>query len=396
MKSILLKPGRDRSLRLHHPWVFSGAIAQVQGKPEPGETVAIRAPQGEFLAYGAFSQESKITARVWSWNEEDKIDADFLRRRLRAALDLRRAVVPAQETNALRLIHAESDGLPGLVVDRYADMLVVQCLSTGADLWRDTLVEQLCDLTGLEKVYERSDVEVRTLEGLTRREGWLRGAGELAPFAICENGLKFLVDPIHGQKTGFYLDQRRNRLRLRDFCAGKNILNCFCYTGGFSIYARAGGAKSVVSIDSSRDALVFAQENMRLNGMDGEGVEWLEADVFQALRSFRDQDRVFDLVVLDPPKFAPTAAQAERAARGYKDINLLAFKLLRPGGVLFTFSCSGGIDANLFQKIITGAALDANVEVEIVEMLAQGPDHPIALNFPEGAYLKGLICYVRE
>ncbi|MBE0698671.1 MAG: class I SAM-dependent rRNA methyltransferase [Anaerolineaceae bacterium] len=396
MKSLLLKPGRDRSLMLHHPWIFSGAIAQVQGKPEQGETVAVRAPQGNFLAYAAFSQESKIAARVWSWDEADTVDADFLRRRLQASLELRRALVPTQETNALRLVHAESDGLPGLVVDRYADLLVIQCLSTGAERWRDTLVGLLCDLTGIHNVYERSDVEVRTLEGLPHREGWLQGDGELPPFSISENGLRFLVDPAHGQKTGFYIDQRRNRQRLRDLSAGKNVLNCFCYTGGFSVYARAGGAASVLSIDSSRDALELARTNMRLNGLDSEGVEWLEADVFQALRTLRDQGKVFDLVVLDPPKFAPTAAQVERAARGYKDINLLALKLLRPGGLLFTFSCSGGITPELFQKIVTGAALDAGVEVEVVETLTQGLDHPVALTFPEGAYLKGLICYVRQ
>jgi 23S rRNA (cytosine1962-C5)-methyltransferase len=396
MKSLLLRPGRDHSLRLRHPWVFSGAISQVQGKPEPGETVAVRAPQGEFLAYAAFSQESKISARVWSWDEKENVDADFFRRRLQASLDMRKALIPPDETDALRLVHAESDGLPGFIVDRYADMLVVQCLSTGAELWRDTVVELLCDLTGINKVYERSDVEVRALEGLQPREGWLRGSGELPPFEICENGLHFLVDPVHGQKTGFYIDQRRNRSRLRSICAGKSVLNCFCYTGGFSVYARAGGATTVHSIDSSGDAIQLARENMRLNGLDGEGVEWLEADVFQALRNLRDQERTYDLVVLDPPKFAPTAAQVERAARGYKDINLLAFKLLRPGGMLFTFSCSGGINADLFQKIVTGAALDANVEVEIVEPLSQGLDHPVALNFPEGAYLKGLLCYVRQ
>jgi 23S rRNA (cytosine1962-C5)-methyltransferase len=396
MKSLLLRPGRDRSLQLHHPWVFSGSIAQLQGKPEPGETIAVRAPQGEFLAYAAFSQESKIAARVWSWDEKETVDVDFLRRRLQASLGLRRALIAPQETDAVRLVHAESDGLPGFIADRYADVLVVQCLSTGAELWRDTLVDLLCELTGLSRVYERSDVEVRSLEGLPAREGWLRGSGELPPFAICENGLRFLVDPVHGQKTGFYIDQRRNRQRVREVCAEKSVLNCFCYTGGFSVYARSGGAHTVHSVDSSADAIALAKENMRLNGLDGDGVEWLEADVFQALRTLRDQDRSYDIVILDPPKFAPTAAQAERAARGYKDINLLAFKLLRPGGLLFTFSCSGGITADLFQKIVTGAALDANVEVEIVETLAQGLDHPVALNFPEGAYLKGLVCYVRQ
>jgi len=395
MKSLLLKPGRDRSLRLHHPWVFSGAVAQVQGDPAPGETVAIRAAQGEFLAYGAFSPLSKIAARVWSWDEAEKVDVDFLRRRLQAAFALRDLLVPPGETDALRLVNAESDGLPGLVVDQYADLLVIQCLSSGAEFWRASLLDLLGELTGVQRVYERSDVEVRVLEGLAERQGWARGSGDLLPFTIQENGLSFLVDVVRGQKTGFYIDQRRNRRRLRELCAGKRVLNCFCYTGGFSVNARAGGASAVLSIDSSGDALRLAQENMLRNGLDDEGVEWMEADVFRALRLLRDQGRQFDVVVLDPPKFAPTAAQTERAARGYKDINLLALKLLRPGGVLNTYSCSGGVSPELFQKIIAGAALDAGVEVEIVEILAQGVDHPVALNFPEGAYLKGLVCYVR-
>lgn len=395
MKSLLLKPGRDKSLKLRHPWVFSGAVAQLQGDPEPGETVAVRAPQGDFLAYAAYSPASKIVARVWSWEETDQVDAAFLRRRLQASLSLRDVLVPPGETDALRLVHAESDGLPGLVVDRYADMLVVQFLSSGAEYHRETLLDLLCEQTGIRRVYERSDVEVRALESLPERCGWARGSGSLAPFPIQENGLRFLVDPFHGQKTGFYIDQRRNRLRLRELCTGKEVLNCFCYTGGFSVYARAGKSSAVLSIDTSGDALQLAQENMRLNGLEDDRVEWLEADVFHALRYFRDQGRSFDVVILDPPKFAPTAAQAERAARGYKDINLLALKLLRPGGILNTYSCSGGVSPDLFQKIVTGAALDAGVEVEIVEMLSQGVDHPVALNFHEGAYLKGLICYVR-
>jgi 23S rRNA (cytosine1962-C5)-methyltransferase len=400
LKSLLLKPGRDRSVLFHHPWVFSGAIAQIQGKPEPGETVAIRAPQGNFLAYGAYSPVSKIAARIWSWDEAETIDADFLRRRLQAALDLRRALVPAGETDALRLVHAESDGLPGLVVDRYADWLVVQFLSAGVEYWRDVLIDLLVELTGIQQIYERSDVEVRGLEGLPQREGPLRGEIEPGPRVIEENGLSFLVDPARGQKTGFYIDQRRNRARVGQLAAGRDVLNCFCYTGAFSVYALANGARSVLSIDSSAEALITARENVQRNQLDGPHVGWLEADVFQALRAFRDQAELdpqqrYDLIILDPPKFAPTAAQAERAARGYKDINLLAFKLLRPGGLLFTFSCSGGISAELFQKIVTGAALDAGVEAEIVQHLTQGVDHPVALNFPEGAYLKGFVCYVR-
>jgi 23S rRNA (cytosine1962-C5)-methyltransferase len=394
MKSLLLKPGRERNVLQHHPWVFSGAVAQLQGKPDPGETVAVRAPQGDFLAYAAYSPQSRIAARLWTWDPAETVNADFLRRRLQAALDLRKALVPDAETDALRLVHAESDGLPGLVVDRYADLLVVQFLSAGAERWRDVLLDLLVELTGMERIYERSDVEARTLEGLPEREGPLRGGAPEGPLTICENGLKFRVDPTRGQKTGFYLDQRRNRARLKELCAGRDVLNCFCYTGAFSLYALAGGARSVLSIDSSAEALAVARENASLNGYVGAAVDWMEADVFQALRKLRDEDRCYDLIILDPPKFASTAAQAERAARGYKDINLSAFKLLRPGGLLFTFSCSGGISAELFQKIVAGAALDAGMRARIVQQLTQGPDHPTALNFPEGSYLKGLVCYV--
>lgn len=396
MKSILLKPGRDYTVLQHHPWVFSGAIAQLQGKPEPGETVAVRAPQGNFLAYAAYSPDSRIAARIWTWNEREVVDAGFLRARLKSALDLRNAIIPEAETNAMRLVHGESDGIPGLVVDRYADRLVIQILSAGAEQWREVLVDMLVELTGISTVYERSDLEARALEKLPDREGLLRGRANSGSLLIRENGLDFIVDPEHGQKTGFYLDQRRNRMRLRQLAAGRDVLNCFCYSGAFSIYALAGGAKSVLSVDSSGEALAIARENTSHNGFEGAHIAWMDADVFQALRAFRDEDQHYDLIVLDPPKFAATAAQAERAARGYKDINLLAFKLLRPGGLLFTFSCSGGISAELFQKIVAGAALDAGVDVQIVEHLAQGPDHPIALNFPEGAYLKGLVCYKRR
>ena len=325
MATILLKPSRERSVLLHHPWVFSGSIAQIQGRAEPGETVAVRAPQGDFLGWGAFSPTSKIAVRMWNWQEEERIDRDFFRKRLSGALKLRETLALPEETNALRLVHGESDGLPGLVVDRYADLLVVQCLSAGMERWRDIVVELLIELTGVPNVYERSDVEVRMLEGLPEREGPLTGSGSIGPVVIRENGLEFVVDPAHGQKTGFYIDQRRNRQRLRQFSAGRDVLNCFSYTGGFSVYALAGGARSVLSIDTSGEALAAGRENTARNGLDDAQVQWLQADVFQALRDFRDQGRRFDLIVLDPPKFAPTAAMAERAARGYKDINLMPF-----------------------------------------------------------------------
>jgi 23S rRNA (cytosine1962-C5)-methyltransferase len=395
MKSITLKPGREKSVLHRHPWIFSGAVAQVAGSPQPGETVAVHSSRGEWLAWAAYSPQSQIRARVWGWDESEPVDEAFLRRRVASALALRQALVPAGETNALRLIHAESDGIPGLVADRYDDLLVVQILSTGAEAWRAALAAILVEQTGVTRIYERSDVDVRRLESLPERAGWLVGSGEPpAPLTIAENGLRFEVDVARGHKTGFYIDQRANRARLRQLAEGRETLNCFSYTGGFAVYALAGGAKSVLSLDSSADALETGRRNIDLNRLPGERADWLEGDVFHLLRAFRDQARRFDLIVLDPPKFAQTAAQAERAARGYKDINLLAFKLLHPGGLLFTFSCSGGVSADLFQKIVAGAALDAGVPARIVDTLQQGADHPVALNFPEGAYLKGLVVQV--
>jgi 23S rRNA (cytosine1962-C5)-methyltransferase len=374
------------------PWIFSGAVAQMEGTAAPGETVGLRSADGQFLAWAAYSPESQIRARVWTTDEGEAVDELFVRRRLAAALAMRKAIIPTGETTALRLVHGESDGLPGLVVDRYADWLVVQILSAGMEFWREAVVNQLQELTGLQNIYERSDVDVRKLEGLDERVGVISGREPEDGLVIEENGLKFRVDIIHGQKTGFYIDQRPNRAQLEAMAAGREVLNCFCYTGGFSLYALRGGAKSVLSLDTSSEALAQGQANLALNGLPADRAEWREADVFQALRLFRDQGRSFDLIVLDPPKFAPTAAQVEGAARGYKDINLLAFKLLRPGGILFTFSCSGGVTPDLFQKIVAGAALDAKVSAAIVERLAQGPDHPVALSFPEGEYLKGLVC----
>jgi 23S rRNA (cytosine1962-C5)-methyltransferase len=392
MPAILLKPTREKSLLRRHPWVFSGAIDRVQGNPQPGETVDVLDAKGHFLAKAAYSPSSQIRARVWTFDQNEAVEADFFRRRVDLAIKLRSTLGLSTVGDAFRLIHAESDQLPGLIVDRYGDVLVLQSLTAGSEFWRDTLADILLEKTGCSAIYERSDADVRELEGLPVRNGLLRGSMPHFPLTITEYGLKFNVNIETGHKTGFYLDQRKNRHRIGELAAGREVLNCFCYTGGFTIHALAGGAKSVLSVDSSADALALGQQNAALNGQGGNGLEWLEADVFVALRKFRDQNRSFDMVILDPPKFAATAAQAERAARGYKDINLLAFKLLRKGGILATFSCSGGIDAALFQKIVAGAALDAGVEAQIVEHLEQGPDHPVSVHFPEGTYLKGLVC----
>jgi 23S rRNA (cytosine1962-C5)-methyltransferase len=387
--ALQLKPGRERSLERRHPWVFSGAIEHVRGTPASGETVPVRASDGRFLAWAAYSSESQIRARAWTFTEQEVPDDAWLGRRLDASVALRRML--DSRGNAARLVHAESDGLPGLIVDRYGDLLVVQLLSAGAAARRDAIADALVAITGVEDIYERSDAEVRSLEGLPERSGWARGARASPKVDIVEDGLRYRVDVEAGQKTGFYLDQRDNRARIRALAAGRDVLNCFCYTGGFSLAALSGDARSVLSLDSSGPALGLARENARLNGMEDTRLQWQEADVFAALRSLRDAGRSFDLIVLDPPKFAPTARQAQAAARGYKDINLNALKLLRPGGLMATFSCSGGVSAELFQKIVAGAAADAAVPAVILERFQAAPDHPVRVEFPEGEYLKGLL-----
>lgn len=379
-------------MRNRHPWIFSGAVDRVEGSPLSGETVEVLTLQNEFLGRAAYSPLSNIRARMWTWEIEELIEPSFFRQKLVDAIQMRRDLLPADETQAMRLVHAESDGLPGVIVDQYGDTLVLQILTAGAEFWRDNLTDLLVQITGIKHVYERSDVDIRHLEGLAQWCGVLRGS-PAERVQIKENGLKFMVNIALGQKTGFYLDQRRNRERVRQMVMGRKMLNCFCYTGAFSVYALSGGASELLSIDSSADALEMAKENVMINGFQSGQSSWLEGDVFIELRKLRDRGETFDAIILDPPKFAPTIAHAEKAARGYKDINLLALKMLRPGGLLFTFSCSGGISAELFQKIVAGAAVDARTDVKIIEVLSQGLDHPIRLNFPEGAYLKGLICY---
>ena len=391
MHKLILKPGREKSLKRRHPWVFSGAVAKVQGEPGTGDTVEVHSATGEFLALAAYSPQSQIVARVWDWKKRG-IDGTFFDERVKRALDQRRALLEGGTADAIRLVHGESDGLPGVVADRYGDTVVVQLTSAGAERWRETIADALLRAEGVRRIWERSDAEVRALEGLAPVTAALRGAREPTRITVTEHGLEFGIDLEHGHKTGFYLDQRDNRQRARTLARGRDVLDGFCYSGGFALNALAGGARSVTAVDSSVDALGLARENAERNHLAG--VNWIDGDVFQLLRKFRDEGKQFDLVVLDPPKFAPTATHAPKAARAYKDINLLAFKLLRPGGLLMTFSCSGGVSADLFQKIVAGAALDAGVEAQIIERLGPGADHPVALNFPEGDYLKGLVCRV--
>lgn len=387
--SVTLKAGREKSLAQRHPWIFSGAIERVDGAPESGDTVAVRAHDGAVVATAAYSPSSQIRARVWTFAPE-AIDAAWFAQRVRAAVDARAGMLDADHT-ACRVVHGESDALPGVIADRYGDTVVVQLLSAGAERWRDAIADALVAATGASTVVERSDAEVRQLEGLPQRNEVLRGT-LAGPVPIREDGIAYRVDVMAGQKTGFYLDQRESRHRVRRLARGRSVLNAFCYTGGFTLAALAGGARDTVSIDSSAEAIALARSNLAANPqLASRGASWREADVFTELRRLRDEGRSFGLAILDPPKFAPTAAHAARAARAYKDINLLALKLLEPGGLLATFSCSGGVSAELFQKIVAGAAIDAKVDATIVGRFCASGDHPVALAFPEGDYLKGLL-----
>ncbi len=421
MKIIRLKEGKERSLLRRHPWIFDGAIAK--GGGDAGETVRVESHAGQFLGWAAFSPSSKIRARVWSFDESQRIDASFFVARIDQAIKARDLF--DIQSDGRRLVHGESDGLPGLVVDRYADTLVAQFSSCGTERWKSVIVEALLAQTGLTRLYERSDASVRSLEGLPEATGWLSGAptlvaspayGGTLPLSqriganfpwggpaencsgteiiITEHDWKLSLDVAQGHKTGFYLDQRDSRQKFAAYTRRRQferVLNCYCYTGGFTVAALAGGAKHVTSIDSSGPALDRAKANVALNGFDASRTTMLDADVNAMLRQYQKEGRTFDAIVLDPPKFAPTVTHAERAARAYKDINRLALAILEPGGVLFTYSCSGGISADLFHKIVASAGTDAGVDAFISERMGGAPDHPMTVAFPEGEYLKGLV-----
>jgi 23S rRNA (cytosine1962-C5)-methyltransferase len=388
--TLHLKPKKDGSLQRRHPWVFAGAVERTSGKPAPGDTVRVVGADGRFLAWAAFSPASSIRARVWTFDEAETVDAAFIAASVQAAVARRESLRAGSD--ALRLVFGEADALPGCIVDRYGAQLVVQFLSTGVERWREAIVDALVAATGCTAVYERSDASAREREGLALRTGPI--CGEVPdPVPVTEHGVRYRVDVVAGHKTGFYIDQRDSRALVREHAAGRRVLNCFCYTGGFTLAARHGGATEAISIDASAEALAMAAANERDNGFETPST-WLQANVFDALKTLLAEGRRFDLIVLDPPKFAASASQVEGASRGYKDINLLAFKLLRPGGTLFTFSCSGHIMPPLFQKIVADAALDAGRNAAVIRFLGQSPDHPVALNFPEAHYLKGLICRV--
>lgn len=400
MASITLRPGRERPLRQRHPWVFSGAIAAVRGGPAPGEPIEITGPDGEWLARGFYSSTSQIRVRVATWDPEQPLDAAWLRATIARAVAGRAGLADGPD-DTCRLVFSEADGLPGLIVDRYGPYLVVQLLTQAMAARAEAIAATLVELLAPRGIYERSDADVREKEGLLPQEGVLWGESpparlELRPLTLPGVAVappSMLVDLLGGQKTGHYLDQAANRARVAAYCAGAELLDCFSYSGGFAVYAARAGARALTLIDTSAGALALARANLDLGAPDAPA-ELVEGDVFRVLRQYRAEGRTFDAVVLDPPKFAHSQPQIERAARGYKDINLLAMQLLRPGGVLATFSCSGLVSPDLFQKIVFGASVDARRDVQIVERLGQGPDHPVLLTFPESEYLKGLLCRV--
>jgi len=389
---VFLKHGKEKPVRNRHPWVFSGAISRIQGQPSDGDIVDVVDPEGRFLARGYINRHSQITVRLLTWTEDEPVNMDLWKRRMQQAIERRRRLFEDQLTTAYRLIYAESDLLPGLIVDCYDDYLVIQALTLGIERRKSELVSILADLLQPTGIYERSDVSIRKKERLPLCSGPLWGQEPPQLLEIRENGHSFEVDIRGGQKTGFYLDQRDNRSRLTDYCAGCSVLDAFAYTGGFGIYAAAAGADRITYLDSSAPALALARSNMRLNHHTRRDDEYVVGDVFAVLRRYREEDRRFDIIVLDPPKFAHSRSQVPSACRGYKDINLLAMQLLRPGGILFTLSCSGVIKPDLFQKVVFGASVDAQRDAQVLERLSQSADHPILLTFPEGEYLKGLVC----
>jgi 23S rRNA (cytosine1962-C5)-methyltransferase len=390
LAKLFLKAESESFLRRQHPWIFSGAIKEIKGSPAPGETVEIFNCNEVLCGRGAYSSQSQITVRMWSFNPEEEIDHDFFSKRIRIAVSHRQNI----QSQAYRLINAESDGLPGLIVDRYNDFLVCQFLSVGAEYWKNTISDLLNKLAVNQGIYERSDVRIREKEGLPLCKGILSGSDPPGLIEIQEGPYKFFVDIKKGHKTGFYLDQRENRQQVAAYVKNKSVLNCFAYTGAFGIVALSAGAVSVTNIETSLDALSICNKNFELNKLSLKNVENIQDDVFNVLRKFRDSRQYFDVIILDPPKFAESRSQLKSASRGYKDVNLLALKLLNPGGILFTFSCSQAVEPNLFQKIVSDAALDARRELQIISWLSQAPDHPVRLNFPQGRYLKGLVCRV--
>lgn len=394
--TVILKSGKEKSLLRRHPWVFSGAIQRIKGKPLDGEVVNVYSTKGDWLAQGSFSSASQIQVRVWSFQQDELINQDFFEQRIRTAWQMRQHTIEKHGLTGVRVIAGENDGFPGITIDKYADVLVCQILTTGGEFFKTQIIAALKVIFPNHCIYERSDVAIRKKEQLELTTGVLAGEFPTTDIVIKENGFDIKVDPVGGHKTGFYLDQRDGRAALEAYCHEKNVLNCFCYTGTFGLYALRGGAAKVTNVDVSEPALALAKQHVEMNNLPIENAEFVKADVFELLREYQKAGKKFDVIVLDPPKFADNKGQVQRACRGYKDINRLALTLLNPNGYLLTFSCSGLITSDLFQKVVADAALDANREISFVQRLHQAADHPTLSSYPEGYYLKGFVCQTRS
>lgn len=391
---LFLAKGREKSLLRRHPWVFSGAVTRVEGNAASGETIDVCDFQGKWLARAAFSPQSQIRARVWTFDQQESVDRDFFINCLQTAQQWRTLLAKRDDLTGYRLIAGESDGMPGITIDRFQNFIVLQLLSAGAEYQRANLVAALQHCYPECAIYDRSDVAVRKKEGLPLTQGSVVGEEPPALLPIREHGMQILVDIKEGHKTGFYLDQRDSRLAARRFAANAKVLNCFSYTGAFAVSALMGGCEHVISVDTSQAALDVARQNVELNQLDLSKAEFVRDDVFQLLRKYRDEGRKFDLIIMDPPKFVENKSQLAGACRGYKDINMLALNLLSSGGILLSFSCSGLMPIELFQKILADTALDAGRDVQFIEQYRQAADHPVIASYPEGLYLKGFACRV--
>jgi len=394
MHSVKLKKGKEKAVRQLHPWVFSGAIDQIKGKPENGDIIMVTDSNNDFLAYGFFNSKSRVAVRLLEWNLETEINEGWWRRKIKIAVK-HRDELNTEDTNTYRLIFSEADFLPGLIVDRYADFLSVQILTSGIENIKHIILDELQELLSPKGIFDRSDASARAHEGMEASSGGILLGTEPPEFvSVKENGIFYQVNIAEGQKSGFYCDQRDNRKWVADHVKGKKVLDCFSYSGGFSLNAMAKGAKEVISVDSSAPALDTLKRNMEINDFNSIPHRLIQSDVNKQLRAFKEVNEKFDVIILDPPKYAPSRSALTKASRAYKDLNRMAMLLLNEGGLLATYSCSGAVDISMFKQIIAWAALDAGKEVQFIQQFSQPADHPVRSSFPEGEYLKGLLCRV--
>lgn len=394
MSEVRLKKGKEKAVRQLHPWIFSGAIEHIKGKPENGDIVDVRDHSGEFLAKGFYNDQSRVAVRLLEWNEEVTIDESWWRMRIKRAVSARKDLLSAAGTNTYRLIFSEADFLPGLIVDRYADYLSVQILTSGIEKVKGIIVDELAGLLNVKGVFDRSDASARAHDGMDASFGILYGEEPPQFVEVIENGLKYHINIAEGQKSGFFCDQRENRRIVAGYAADKRMLDCFSYSGGFTLNALKNGAAEVISVDSSALAVETLKQNISLNSFGEAKHTAVQSDVNKYLRVLREEGQKFDIIVLDPPKYAPSRSSLDKASRAYKDLNRMAMGLLNSGGLLATFSCSGAVDISHFKQILAWAALDAGKEIQYIYQFCQPEDHPVRSSFPEGEYLKGLFCRI--